>query len=66
LEEEKTENGNTVSFVIVSEGDDYGARVDRVDFAGGGDAAMDSFGNASQQDPVRFLNGTVMNSSSHT
>ena len=64
-EQYTTQNGNRVSFVIVSEGDDYGARIDRVDFAGSGDAAMDSFGNASQQDPIRFLNGTVMNSSGH-
>ncbi len=64
-EQYKTENGNTVSFVIVSDGDDHRARVDRVDFAGGKDAAIDSFGNASQQDPVRFVNGTVMNSSGH-
>jgi hypothetical protein len=64
-EQYKTENGNTIGFVIVSDGDASVARVDLVDFADGEDAAVDSFGNASQQDQTRFLNGTVLNSANH-
>jgi hypothetical protein len=61
----RTENGNTIRFVIVSEGNDFRAAVDQVDFAGGADATIDSFGNAGQQEPQRFLGGTVLNSNGH-
>jgi hypothetical protein len=57
-----TQNGNRVGFVIWNVGDEYGARVDGVDSSRGRDARIDSFGDASHQFPVRFLNGTVMNS----
>lgn len=61
----RTENGNMIRFVIVNQSDDFRATIQQVDFAGGTDSAIDSFGNASQQEPQRFLGGTVLNSSGH-
>lgn len=55
-----TENGNIVHFVIANAGDDYGAKVLRVEY-GAGDPA-DSMGDAGNVTD-RFLSGTVMNSS---
>jgi hypothetical protein len=61
----RTENGNTIRFVMVNDGDDFRAVVQQIEFAGGTDAAVDSFGNASQQQPQRFLSGSVLNSDGH-
>lgn len=55
-----TENGNRVSFTIWDVDGFYGAKVNGVDYSGRD--PMDSLGDAGNQYPLVFLNGTILNS----